>query len=77
MLDRAAAVFMKSFIIVRTDIAAGKNFLKVLEESRIIRHDVLEVTVLLAVLYHEDVAVPLDNLSFDLANLVIQQDLVR
>src|SRR5215510_3194149 len=47
-----------------------------LEELRIVRHDVFEVAVLLAVLDHEYLAVALDNLSLDLADLFVQQDFV-
>jgi hypothetical protein len=46
----------------------------VLEEGRVHGHDVFEVPVERTVLDHQDLAVPLDDRRFDLADLLVQQD---
>ncbi len=61
---------------VRADVAAGEAFFKVLEEGWVDGHHVFEVAVLGAVLHHQDLAVALDDLGLDLADLFIQQDFV-
>ena len=51
----------------------GNDLLEVAEERRVDRHDVLEVPVLRAILDHQDLAVTLDDLRLDLADLLVQQ----
>ncbi|MGC2402456.1 MAG: hypothetical protein WA510_21860 [Acidobacteriaceae bacterium] len=48
-----------------------------LEKGRIDGHHVFEVAVFGAILDHKDLAVPLNDLSLDLARLFVQQDFVR
>jgi hypothetical protein len=76
VLDRAAAVVVQLLVVVRLDVAARERLLEVLEERRVDRHHVLEVAVLRAVLDHQDPAVALDDLRLDLADLLVEQDLV-
>ena len=54
----------------------GKHVFEVLEERRVVRHDVFEVTVQRAILDHQDLAVALDDGRLDLADLLVEQDLV-
>ena len=77
---RTASVFhgrssmvMQMFVLVGADIAAGENFLEVLREFGVDRHEVFEVTVLGAVLDHPDFAVTFDDLSLDLAYFFVHQ----
>ena len=65
------------FIVVGADVAARKNIFKVLEEDGIDRHDVFEVTVHCTILHHQNLAVALNDLSLDFANLLILEDLDR
>ena len=61
------------FVIVGADVAAGEDLFQVLEERRVDGHHVFEVAVNGAVLHHQDLAVALDDLGFDLAGLSIVQ----
>ena len=61
---------------VRAHVGAGERLFEVLEERRVDRHDVLEVAVLRAILHHQDLAVALDDLRLDLADLLGEQDRV-
>jgi hypothetical protein len=70
-------VVVKLVVVVGADVAAGEGFLEVLEESRVYRHDVFEVAVFLTVLDHQDFAVALDDLGLDLADFLVEEDLVR
>ena len=74
--DGTGAMVVQFLVIVRADVAARKDFLQMLEESRIDRHHVFEMAVLRAILHHQDLAVSLDHLGLDLADLFIEQDLV-
>ena len=76
VLDRARTVIVQLLVVMRADVAARKRILEVLEERRIDRHDVLEVPVLRAVLDHQDLAVAFDDVRLDLANLLVEKDLV-
>ena len=71
-----SAVVVKLFVIVGADVAAGKDLFEVLEEGGVDGHHVFKVAVLGAILDHQDLAVALDDLRFDLANLLIQKDFV-
>ena len=64
-------------VVVRQDVAPRKNFFQVLRELRINRHDIFEVTVLRAILHHQDLAVALDHLRLDLAGLIGVEDFER
>ncbi len=75
--DRAAAVgngagamFVQLLVVVRTDVAAGEDVFQVLEEGGVDGHHIFEVAVNRAILDHEDLAIALDDLRFDLAGLV-------
>jgi hypothetical protein len=61
-------------ILVRPYVAAGKAFFQMFEEGRVDGHHVLEVAVNGAVLDHQDLAVALNDLRFNLAYLVVEQD---
>ena len=63
-------------IVVRADIAAREDLFQVLHHRRIDRHQIFKVAVDRAVLHHQDLAVALDDLRLDLADLLIQKNLV-
>ena len=48
-----------------------------LEELQVHGHHIFKVAVNRAVLYHQDIAVALNDLRLDLADLLIQQNLMR
>ena len=73
--DGAGAVVVQLFVVVRADVAAGEHVFQMLEERRIDRHQVFEVAVHRAFLHHQDLAVALDDVGLDLADLLVQQDL--
>jgi hypothetical protein len=73
MLDGAAAMIVKLGVVVGANVPTGKHLLDVLEEVGIDRHEVLEMPVLRAILDHQDLAVPLDDLSLDLSDLLLDQ----
>src|SRR5215213_437148 len=74
ILDRAGAVVVKLLVVGRLNVAAPKHRLDVREELRGNRHHVFIVAVLGAVLDHPDLAVALDDLSLDLADLLVDQE---
>ena len=74
VLDGAGAVVVELLVVVGADVAAGEALFQVREERRIDRHHVFEVAVLRAILHHQDLAVALDDLRFDFADLLVQQD---
>ena len=74
---RRGAVVVQLLVVVRADVAAREDLFQVLEELGVDRHHVFEVPVLGAILHHQDLAVALDDLRLDLADLLVQQDLVR
>src|SRR5579863_8299679 len=74
MRDGARSVVVQLFVVVRADVAPGEDFFEVLEERGIDRHYIFEMAMLGAVLHHQDLAVALDDLRLDLANLLIQKD---
>ena len=76
VLDGAAAMVVQLLVVVRAHVAARERVFEVLEEGRVHGHHVLEMAVLRAVLDHQDLAVALDDLRLDLADLLVQQDLV-
>ena len=76
VLDRAAAVVVELLVVVGSDVAAREGLLEVLEERRVDGHHVLEVAVDRAVLEHHDLAVLLGDRGLDLADLLVQQNLV-
>ena len=77
VLHRARTVVVQLLVVMRNDVAAGEHFLKVAREVGVNRHDVFEVTMFLAILDHEDFAVALDDLGFDLADLFVAEDFDR
>ena len=76
VLDGAAAVVVELLVVVGADVAARKDVLEVLEERRVVRHDVFEVPVQRTILDHQNLAVALDDGGLDLADLLVEQDLV-
>ena len=64
---------VQALVVVRLNVATGKHCLDMLQELRVNRHDVLEVAVLGAVLDHPDLAVALDDLRLDLADLLVDE----
>ena len=73
---RAVVVQLVGGGAMRADVAAGEALFKVLEEGRVDGHHVFKVAVLGAVLHHQDLAVALDDLRLDFADLFIQQNFV-
>ena len=55
----------------------GKTSSRCLKKAGIDRHHVFEVAVDRAFLHHQDLAVALDDIGFDLAQLFVLQDLDR
>src|ERR1700742_1259376 len=76
MLDRAAAMVVQFFIVVGTDVPAGKRFLQVPKEFWIDGEDIFEMPVDQAILDHQYLAVALDDLRLDLAGSLVHQDAV-
>ena len=74
---RGRAMVVQLLIVVRADVAPWKDFFQMLEELGVHRHHVFKVPVLGAILHHQDLAVALDDLRLDLADLLVQQNLVR
>ena len=71
------AVVVQTLVVMRLDIAARKHFFEVAEKLSVNGHYVFKVAMDRAVLHHQDLAVALDDLRLDLADLFVQQDLVR
>src|SRR5882757_9254502 len=67
------AVLVQAFIVVRGNIAAGELLFNPLQEVGINGHHVFIVAVQRAVFHHPDLAVALDDLRFNLANLLVHQ----
>ena len=74
--DGRGAVVVQLVVVVRLDVAAREDLFQMLEERGVDGHHVFEVAVLGAVLDHQDLAVALDDLGLDLADLLVQQDFV-
>jgi len=72
--DGAGAVLVERGIVVRADVAAGEDLLDVPVERRVDRHHVFEAAVDGAFLDHQDLAIALDDLRFDLARLISVKD---
>ena len=68
------AVIVKLLVVVRVDIATGKHRFDVGQKLRIDSHHVFEVTVDWTILDHPDLAIALDDLRFDLADLLVNQN---
>ena len=77
MGNGAGAVVVQLFIIVRANIPAGENIFQMLEEGRIHRHHIFKPAVDRAFLHHQNLAIALDNLRLDLAQFLVEKDLVR
>ncbi len=73
MLNRAAAVIVKLLVVVRRDVAPGEVLLDPLEKLHVDSHEVFSLAVLRAFLHHPDLTVALDDLGFDLADLLMEQ----
>jgi len=77
VLDRATAVVMQLFVVVRFDVAARESLFQMIRELGVDRHHVFEMPVNRTVLDHQDLAVALDDLRLDFADLFIHQYFVR
>ena len=66
----AAAVVVELFVVVCADVTAREDVLQMIEERGVHRHHVFKVAVLRAILHHQDLAVALDDLRLDFANLL-------
>src|SRR6185312_906309 len=77
MQNTRRAMVVQLFIVVGSDVAAGKVVFEVLKERRVDGHYVVKMAMLGAVLDHQNLAIALDDLGLDFANLLIQKDLVR
>ena len=74
MLDAAGAVIVQVFVVVGGDVAAVEVLLNPRQELGVDGHDVFKVAVLGAIFDHPHLAVALNDLSFDLAHVLINQD---
>src|ERR1700738_267259 len=70
---RAGAVLVQVLVVVRGNIAAGILLFDPVQPLGIDSHHVFVVAVLRAVFHHPDLAVTLDDLSLDLADLLAHQ----
>jgi len=68
---------MQVLVIVGANVAAREHLFEVLRELGVDRHHVFESSVLGAFLDHQDLAVALDDLRFDLADLLVHEDFMR
>ena len=68
---------MQLLVGVRRDVAAGEHVLEMLGEDGVDRHHVFEVAVDGAIFYHQNLAVALDDLRLDLADLLVHQHFMR
>ena len=75
--DGAGAVVVQLLVVVRANVAAREDVFQVLGERRVDRHQVFELSVDGALLDHHDLAVFLDDVGLDLADLLVAQDLDR
>ena len=75
--DGGCAVVVQLLVVVRADVAAWECLFQMAHEGRVDRHDVLEVAVDGAVLDHQDLAITLDDLRLQLADLLVEQNLMR
>ena len=74
VLHGAGAVVVEIFIVVGADVAARENSSEVLEERGVDRHHVFKVAVNGAILHHQDLAVAVDDLRLDFADLLVAKD---
>ena len=74
ILDCARAMIVQFLVVMGGKVATRKHLFDVGQKLCIDRHHVFEVTVHRAILDHPNLIVALDDLRFDLANLVIQED---
>src|ERR1043166_827424 len=74
ILDGAGTVVVQLFVVVRGDISTWEHGFDVRQKLGVDRHNVLEVSVNWAILNHPNLAVALDDLRLDLADLLLNQD---
>jgi len=74
VLHGRRTVMMQMFVFVRANIAARENFLKMLRELCVNRHQIFEMPVLRAVLDHPNLAVAFHDLGLDLAHFFVHQN---
>ncbi len=77
MRDGRRAVIVQLLVIVGADIAAREHLLQMCHHLNVDRHEIFKMAVNRAVLHHQDLAVALDDLCLDLADLLVQKNLVR
>ena len=75
VLDGTRAVVVQRFIVVGGNIAAGEVLLDPGQKLRVDGHDVLVMAVDGAVLHHPDLAITLDDVGLDLADLLREEGL--
>ena len=66
-------MFVQAFVVVRRDIAAWELAFNPLQGSGVNRHQIFIVAVLGAILDHPDLAVALDDLGLNFADLFMHQ----
>src|SRR5208283_849359 len=71
--DIRRAVPVLALVVVRRDIAAGELRFNPLKEAGVHGHEVFIMAVLRAVLDHPDLAIALDDLRFDFADLFMSE----
>src|ERR1043166_1573940 len=69
-------MIMHALIIVSLNIAAWEHSLDMLKELGVDRHDIFIFTVDRAFLNHPDLSIALDDLGFDLANMLVDEHFV-
>ncbi len=77
VFHRRRSVMMQLLVVMRRDVASGEHFLQMLRERGVDRHHVFEVAVGRAVFHHQNLAVALDDLRLDLADLLVHQHFMR
>jgi hypothetical protein len=74
ILNRAGTVIVQLLVVVCVDVSSRKHLFDVGKKLRIDRHHVFEVAMSRTILHHPDLTITFDNLSFDLTDLLIDQN---
>ena len=77
MRHRRCAVVVQLVVVVRADVAAREDLFEMPEERGVDGHHIFKVPVLWAILDHQNLAVALDDLRFDFADLLVEKNFVR
>jgi hypothetical protein len=73
VLDRTASVVVKALIAVRRNVSAGEILLNPFQELDVNGHQIFGSSMLGAVLYHPDLAISLNDVRLNFADLLMQQ----